>query len=154
MNKIPGIREGRDGVWLITPFEAATLIREAPGDEIHNFIGSGPTQIGCNWPKEDAIKLVNTEGKRIAMVFPPNMHMRHHLVVLDDEKRWSFDVGAIDESRMVDERNRVCQPGNIWELFHQCWGQAQESPEYDKAKWLAIEKAIIVLQNPKTETAP
>jgi len=24
-------------------------------------------------------------------------------------------------------------------LFHQCWGQAQESPEYDKAKWSLLD---------------
>ena len=31
----------------------------------------------------------------------------------------------------------------MWQLFHQCWAQAQESKTYDKGKWLALEKELL-----------
>ena len=34
----------------------------------------------------------------------------------------------------------------INDLFHQCWAQAQTSPDYDKAKWTALQIELWQIQ--------
>lgn len=97
---IQGTPEGRPGIWLIDADQAEALIHEKPGSTIHNFIDGGMALLGADWEKESAVALVHTEGKRCALVFPPNGTMKHQLVVLDDKKKWMFDVGEIEEARM------------------------------------------------------
>lgn len=102
ISTIPGKPEGREGVWLITKETAVALIEALPGNEVHNFIGQGPF-IGATWEKHEAVAFFDEHPEvRIAMVFEPNVHMRHHLVALNEERRWSFDVGAISEDRMTE----------------------------------------------------
>ena len=31
----------------------------------------------------------------------------------------------------------------MWQLFHQCWGQASDSMRYDRGTWLALEKELL-----------
>lgn len=45
-----------------------------------------------------------------------------------------------------DDLRHICVADNIWELFHKAWGQAQASPEYDKAVFLRLESKLIQLQ--------
>ncbi|MBC7853480.1 MAG: hypothetical protein IAF94_08595 [Pirellulaceae bacterium] len=108
-NEILGIPEGRPGVWLIDGDTAEALIHAKPGCTVHNFIGHDGMFIGADWEKLHAIGLVHTEGKRVGMVFPPQPTYRHQLVVLDDDKRWAFDIGEIDEARMTAKRCERCQ---------------------------------------------
>lgn len=100
MTKIVGTPEGRPGIWMVTPEVAAAVIDAAPGETVHNYIGHGAIMIGANWEKDGAKSFVHESDKRSALVFPPQKAMRHQLVVINDEKRWAFDVGVIGESRM------------------------------------------------------
>jgi hypothetical protein len=98
--KICGIPEGRPGIWLIGPNVAESLILAVQGETVHNLMESGWTYLGADWEKSAAIELCRREGKRIGLVFWPNATAAHQLVVLDDERKWMFDVGEIDEGRM------------------------------------------------------
>lgn len=100
---ILGIPEGRPGIWLIDAQTAEALIHAKAGSMIHNFIGHDSIMVGADWTKEDAVGLVHS-GFRLAMIFPPCPTYKHQLVVMNDEKRWAFDVGEIDESRMTGPR--------------------------------------------------
>ncbi len=101
MQRIQGKPEGRPGVWIITPDTAAQLIEAVPGNDIHNILGHGATAyIGCDWAKQNAIEWVRS-GVRLALIFPPNSVMGHHLVALSDENRWAFDVGPVSEEMMT-----------------------------------------------------
>jgi len=108
-DKITGTPEGRPGIWLIDSDTAASLIKAAPGDAIHNLLGSGLLLLGASWDKQAAIEHVQREDMRLALVFPPHLVARHHLVAINDEKRWAFDVGPLNESMMVamEERRPV-----------------------------------------------
>lgn len=101
MKHIHGTPEGRPGIWLITPETAVAVIDFAPGDTVHNFIGHEAIMLGADWEKEHARQFFLKREHRIALIFPPNVVMHHHLVALNDEKRWSFDVGPLSESQMV-----------------------------------------------------
>lgn len=97
---VPGTPEGRPGVWLVSPDAAAALLESLPGGTVHCLLGES-VFLGANWPKADAVALVRS-GVRLALIFPPNATLGHQLVALG-EKRWAFDVGEVDESRMVPE---------------------------------------------------
>ena len=101
-NPIYGTPEGRLGIWLIDPAQACALIDALPGDTVHNFIGGDNFMIGADWTQDQAREFFQQNDKRLALVFPPNFHGLHQLVAINDEKRWSFDVGVIDESRMKE----------------------------------------------------
>lgn len=101
--QIPGQREGREGVWLISPETARGIIEALPGETVHNYLGTGfPAFFGADWDKDSAVQLVSTPGMRLALLFPPNMTMRHYLVACSDTQRWAFDVGEIDEAVMEE----------------------------------------------------
>lgn len=101
---IPGTPEGRPGVWLVEPAVAAAVIDAAPGEDVHCFIGHDTAFIGADWTKDQAREFVwNQTGLTIAMVFPPNVTMKHQLVAITSERRWAFDVGEIAEVRMMEK---------------------------------------------------
>lgn len=100
MNAIHGKPEGREGVWLITPDTACRLIEETEGDTVHNFIGHGAVYVGADWTKEEFRDFITKDGLKIALVFPPNETIGHHLVAINNERRWAFDIGSISEDRM------------------------------------------------------
>ena len=100
-DQIEGRIEGRDGVWLITPEVAISLIEARAGATVHNFIGHGATFLGADWTKKEAVDFfIESRGIKIALIFPPNVTMGHHLIAINETRRWAFDVGAIAESRM------------------------------------------------------
>lgn len=101
--KIEGKKEGREGIWLLDPAEASKLIRELPEETVHNFIGSGSLMIGTDWDKSDVIEMIQREGVRIALLFPPNVTMLHQLVICTDHRRYGFDVGKISEDVMEEK---------------------------------------------------
>lgn len=95
-----------------------------PQKEIHNFIGGSGvlahTFLGCDWKKKDVIKFLNNKmeflvdisGKRekaivtkiAIMVLPDSETMKHQLVVLTKEKRYSFDVGVIEQKDLLIQK--------------------------------------------------
>lgn len=98
---IHGTPEGRPGIWLIDPAQACALIDALP-DDVHNFIGGDNFMVGADWTQDQAREFFQKDNTQLALVFPPNHTMQHQLVAINDENRWSFDVGVIDESRMVE----------------------------------------------------
>lgn len=100
MNPIEGRPEGRPGVWLISAYTACALV-DACNGFVHCFLESPFAMLGADWGREEVRKLLCKDNVRIGLVFPPNVTVKHQLVVLDDKRR-SFDVGEIPESRMVN----------------------------------------------------
>ncbi len=100
LTRIPGKPEGREGVWLITAETAAALIEAVEGETVHNFIGGGALFVGANWEKSHAIEHLRRPDMRIALLFPPNDHYKHQLVAVNEQRRWAWDIGPIEESRM------------------------------------------------------
>lgn len=103
-DKIIGIPEGREGIWLIDPEQAIAIVKSVNGEEIHNYFNSAnlPMALGANWGVDEVLDLVRRPDVRIALMFAPDDDINHHqLVVLTETKRYSFDVGEIAESRMV-----------------------------------------------------
>ncbi len=96
---IVGKPEGREGIWLIDTDQAVALVKSVKGKTVHNFMGGGMVALGADWEKSQVLRTIRGPNDGIALIFPPNMTMRHHLVVLTD-KRLSFDVGPLDESQM------------------------------------------------------
>ena len=86
------------------------MIDAVPGDEIHNFIGHGGIIIGANWDKESVREHIRRPDLRLGLIFSPQPTQRHHLVAISEDQRWSFDVGEIDETRMLEEilRQGIC----------------------------------------------
>jgi hypothetical protein len=69
MIPIPGTREGRAGVWLVTAETAAALLEALLGDEVHNLLSSGAPGIiacGANWTRAQAVELVRRADVRVA----------------------------------------------------------------------------------------
>ena len=72
-----------------------------------------------------------------------------------NECRWGPRHGReearIAAENMVTRAVNVPAPNNaaegprqrMWQLFHQCWGQASDSMRYDKGTWLALEKELL-----------
>jgi carbon storage regulator len=126
MNKITGKPEGRPGIWLIEPAAVSGLIDTLPGDKVHNFIGE-QVFIGAYWDKQSVYDLINNGGVKCTLVFPPNITMRHQLVVINDSMRWSFDVGEITEDRMQQNAADCCglvNPEGSMLVFRRGFGES------------------------------
>lgn len=100
LNPIAGTPEGRTGIWLLSPTVARELVNHFPGERIHCFLG----MIGANWAKIEVLEKLASPDVKIALVFEPNFTMGHHLVAIDEEHRWSFDIGPVSEGRMCEEK--------------------------------------------------
>lgn len=96
MTTIPGKPEGRAGIWLIDRKTARSLVRAR---KIHCHLGTG-VQIGADWSKAEVLEHLGRRGLRFGLIFPPQPTFGHQLVTLNDEQRWAFDVGEIDETSM------------------------------------------------------
>lgn len=94
-------KEGRKGIYLISKKEAIRLVNNFSGKRIHNFLGSGfPMLIGCDWDKKSVIEFFEKKAKKIAIIFEPNLVMKHQLIGLTDNKRYSFDIGEIKKEEI------------------------------------------------------
>ncbi len=101
--EIAGKPEGRQGCWIIDTETAIDLVGRAKGKYVHCFIGEGfPMLIGADWTKPQVVKFLQETPKlRLALLFEPNLTMKHQLVACTDHKRHAFDVGQIVESAMM-----------------------------------------------------
>lgn len=104
VGKILGKPEGREGIWLISADEACKLIEAVPGDMVHNFLTSPDSAVflGADWTKKQACDLVCRSDMRCGLIFKSRPTGMHQLVAINEEKRWSFDIGEIDECRMEE----------------------------------------------------
>ena len=69
----------------------------------------------------------------------------HTIYLSDFEKGWA---------RWLRQHNRNCDgfpcecganpPPKlpVWEEFHECWSQAKESPEYEKKRWMKLQRIV------------
>lgn len=94
MEKIKVKPEGREGVYIVEKDEAERFVESLPCDTIHNFIGGHAFMLGADWTKSEVINFLR-DAEQVAIVMEPNITMRHHLVALTADKRYSFDVGVI-----------------------------------------------------------
>lgn len=94
--KIPVKKEGREGIYLVEKDEIIDFIVKRVKGRIHCFIGDSPMMIGADWDKTEVKKFIRKEAKQIAIMTEPNFTMKHQLVCLTDNKRYSFDIGEIE----------------------------------------------------------
>jgi hypothetical protein len=90
---------------IITPNEAEGLL--PAGDTVHNFVNPGVNLlIGADYDRADAIKAFKN-AKRIEIGGEQCRNMKHPIVVLGDDGRYSFfeadmaKVDAFEAARVV-----------------------------------------------------
>lgn len=90
------------GIWVIDADQAVELVTALEVEEIHNLRSTPGLGcfLGAHWSKDDVLELLRTPGKRIGLIFPPQITNQHQLVVLSHDTRWAFDIGDVSELRM------------------------------------------------------
>lgn len=102
--KIHVTNEGREGAYLITKEEATRVVTEYPGEEIHHQFQNPPMFLGADHSKEDVLEDIQ-KAEKLAIITEPNFTMRHHLVLIFDNKRHAYDIGEVKTSDLVVEES-------------------------------------------------
>lgn len=100
--KIYVTAEGREGAYLISKEEATRVVKAYPGEEIHHQFQNPPMFLGADHSKEDVLDDIQ-KAEKLAIITEPNFTMRHHLVLIFDNKRHAYDIGEIKPSDLLVE---------------------------------------------------
>ncbi len=66
---------------FLTPEQARAMLSDKP--TIHTFRGSGPILIGCDWDRDDLVKVIG-EAKTRELSGEQATRMHHGLCIIDD----------------------------------------------------------------------